>query len=262
LFQKAEVLRALGFQDLSNRELQYIEAKTRNRTYLQTLIEKYEAGNAYYRSSYIAEVYYDSERRKGLNPSNSAWKKAYPQAFNKTVTNAASEFGIPASVIWAIMRTESFFRPTVKSSVGAMGLMQVMPLTGQKMAEMMDLSTFKVPQLLEPEVNVRVGTKYIQRLSKMFNGSLPLIAAGYNAGPHRVYTWLRSFGNLSMDEFIEHIPFNQTRGYAKKVVRSYYIYSSLYEPEVVQKSAMKWLSEPPQVTYSGPIPTKETWEPL
>lgn len=261
-FQKAETLRNLGFVDWSNRELQYIEAKTRNKTYLQTLIEKYEAGNAYYRSSYIAEVYYENERRKGLNPSNSSWKKTYPQAFDKIVSQSSDEFGIPEAVIWGIMRTESFFRPAVKSNVGALGLMQVMPLTGQKMAEMIDMSGFRPQQLLDPKVNVRVGTKYLQRLSKMFDGSLPLIAAGYNAGPHRVYSWLKSFGNLSLDEFIEHIPFNQTRGYAKKVIRSYFIYSSLYEPESIRKSGMKWLSEAPKITYTGPAPTKETWEPL
>lgn len=261
-FQKAEALRALGFTDWSNRELQFIEAKTRNRTYLQTLIEKYENGNAYYRSSYISEIYYENERRKGLTPSNLAWRRAYPQAFEKAVGKASSEFDVPSSLVWGIMRTESFFRPTVKSGVGAMGLMQVMPLTAQKMAEMISLSSFQTQQLLDPNVNVRIGTKYLQRLSKMFDGSLPLMAAGYNAGPHRVYTWLKSFGNLSLDEFIEHIPYNQTRGYAKKVVRSYYVYSSLYEPEALKKSGMKWLSEPPHISYSGPIPTKETWEPL
>lgn len=262
IFQRAETLKALGFDEWSNKELQFLEARTRNKTYLQTLVEKYEIGNTFSRSAYIAEVYYENERRKGLNNSNQGWKKAYPQAYEKFVTKYAEQFGISESLVWAIMRTESFFKPQVKSSVGALGLMQVMPLTASKMAEMMEMSTFKVPQLFDPETNVRVGAKYLQRLSKMFDGYLPLVAAGYNAGPHRVHSWVKNFGNLPLDEFIEHIPYSQTRGYAKKVLRSYYVYSSVYYPDDIKKKPITWLAQPANVNLTGPIPTKETWEPL
>ncbi|MES2767902.1 MAG: transglycosylase SLT domain-containing protein [Bdellovibrionota bacterium] len=262
IFQRAETLRALGFDEWSNKELQFLEARTRNKTYLQTLIEKYEIGNTFSRSAYIAEVYYENERRKGLNASNPGWKKAFPQAYEKFVTKSAEQFGISESLIWGIMRTESFFRPQVKSSVGAMGLMQVMPLTASKMAEMMEMDAFKTSQLFDPDVNVRVGAKYLQRLSKMFDGHLPLVAAGYNAGPHRVHAWVKNFGNLPLDEFIEHIPYSQTRGYAKKVLRSYYVYGSVYYPEEIKKKSIQWLAQPANVTLNGPIPTKETWEPL
>lgn len=263
IFQRAETLKALGFEEWSNRELQALESKTRNRTYLQTLMEKYEVGNTFSRSAYIAEVYYEQERRKGgLNASNIGWKKAFPQAYEKFVSKYADSFGLSPSLIWGIMRTESFFKPQVKSSVGALGLMQVMPLTASKMAEIMEMSSFKVPQLLEPETNVRIGAKYLQRLSKMFDGHLPLVAAGYNAGPHRVHSWMKNFGNLPMDEFIEHIPFSQTRGYAKKVVRSSFVYASLYYPEEIKKKPIQWLAQPVNLKLSGPVPTKETWEPL
>lgn len=262
IFQRAETLKALGFEDWSNKELQHLESKTRNRTYLQTLVEKYEVGNTFSRSAYIAEVYYENERRKGLSASNPGWKKAYPQAYEKLVTKYASEFGIPESLIWGIMRTESFFKPQVKSGVGALGLMQVMPLTASKMAEMMDMSSFKTNQLFDPDTNVRVGARYLQRLSKMFDGYLPLVAAGYNAGPHRVYSWVKNFGNLPLDEFIEHIPYSQTRNYAKKVLRSYYVYGAVYYPEELKKKPIQWLAEPAKVSLTGPVPTKETWDPL
>ena len=261
IFQRAEALKALGFDEWSNRELQVLESKTRNKTYLQTLMEKYEIGNTFSRSAYIAEVYYDNERRKGLSASNMGWKKAFPQAYEKHVAKYSDTFGLAPSLVWGIMRTESFFKPQVKSSVGAIGLMQVMPLTASKMAELMDMKSFQVPQLLEPETNVRIGAKYLQRLSKMFDGHLPLVAAGYNAGPHRVHSWMKNFGNLPMDEFIEHIPFSQTRGYAKKVVRSAYVYSALYETDEKKKD-IQWLAKPVNLKLDGPIPTKETWEPL
>lgn len=260
VFQRAEILRQMGLDDWANRELQYIEAHTRNKTYLQNLIDKYEQGGVYSRSSYIAEVYYSNERRKSFVASNPGWGKAFPQAFNKFIEKYADSYSVPTSLMWGIMRTESFFKPYAHSNVGAIGLMQVMPLTAQKMAEQLEIKNFQVSQLFEPETNIKVGGKYIQRLSKMFDNSIPLVAAGYNAGPHRVYTWLKNFGKIPLDEFIEHIPYNQTRGYVKKVLRSYYVYDSLYFPEDLKKKPIQWLAEPAQITYNGPIPTKETWE--
>jgi soluble lytic murein transglycosylase len=262
IFQRADILRQLGFNDWSNKELQYIEARTRNKTYLQNLMEKYEVGNDYSRSAYLAEVYYENERRKSFSASNPAWKKAFPEAFEKMINKTSDNLAVPQALLWGIMRTESFFKPYAHSGVGALGLMQVMPLTAQKMAEQLSMSDFKTSQLFDPETNIKIGGKYIQRLSKMFDNNVPLIAAGYNAGPHRVYSWLRNFGSLSMDEFIEHIPYSQTRGYAKKVLRGYYVYNSLYFPDEMKKKTVMWLAEPPKVSYSGPIPTRESWDPF
>lgn len=261
-FQRAEALKALGFDDWANRELQYLEARTRNKSYLQTLMEKYEATNTFSRSAYIAEIFFGDERASGLTVENVGWKKAFPRAYEKEVTQFSEKFEISSALVWAIMRAESFFKPKVKSNVGAYGLMQVMPNTASKMAEMINLKGFKVENLTEPETNLTVGTKYIQRLSKKFNGHIPLVAAGYNAGPHRVHAWTANFGHLALDEFIEHIPYGQTREYAKKVLRNFYVYENLYYPEQAKKRGITWLAQPAPVTLTGAIPTKENWDPL
>lgn len=258
-FQRAETLRGLGFEEWSNRELQYIEARTRNKSYLEALVDRYEQGSEYNRSAYIAEIYYGAERNKGFT-NNFGWRKAFPLAFNKQVKTASSDFGIPAEFIYGIMRTESFFKPKVKSSVGALGLMQVMPLTATRMAESIGMKDFNVSKLTDPHTNIQVGVKYIQRLGKMFNKEWPLVAAGYNAGPHRVYAWLKHFGNLSADEFIEHIPYSQTRGYVKKVIRTYYVYGAI-DGSFTANDFM-WLASPVKASFNGEIPTKETWETL
>ncbi len=106
--------------------------------------------------------------------------------------------------------------------------MQVMPFTGHKVATMVGEKDFKAPMLLQPETSVKFGSRYLKRLMDRFENTIPLVAAGYNAGPHRVKNWLVSFGNLETDEFIEHIPFLETRNYVKRVVSNAYIYSQLY----------------------------------
>ena len=96
----------------------------------------------------------------------------------------------------------------------------------------------------------------MQRLLEKFSNSIPLAAAGYNAGPHRVHAWVRNFGSLDMDEFIEHIPYVETRNYVKKVVRNYQLYSLLYSGGT---HSLRWLVEPVGVTLDEKVPTKEIW---
>src|SRR5690606_33490311 len=112
-FRRAEALKALGFDDWANRELQYLEARTRNKSYLQTLMEKYEVSNTFSRSAYIAEIFFGDERNGGLSIDNIGWKKAFPLAYEKQVSKAASKFDISPALVWAIMRAESFFKPKV-----------------------------------------------------------------------------------------------------------------------------------------------------
>lgn len=92
---------------------------------------------------------------------------------------------------------------------------------------------------------------------RKYDQNIALVAASYNAGPHRVQLWLKSFGSLDMDEFVEHIPFLETRNYVKRVVSNYYIYAQLYGQD---KSPLVYLTEPLNLQKSGPLSTKETWE--
>jgi soluble lytic murein transglycosylase len=155
------------------------------------------------------------------------------------------------------MRAESQYKKDIVSPVGALGLMQVMPNTASKVAHLMGENEFRSDQLLEPEWAIPIGAKYLSRLTKKFSNSIPLVAASYNAGPHRVGAWLNSFGDLDMDEFIEHIPFMETRNYVKKVVSNFYIYNHLYGTKKEQISS---LAEPVHVRIAVPMAARETWE--
>jgi soluble lytic murein transglycosylase len=257
-FDRAKSLTALGLDEWAKWDLYDIERKTTNREYLKKLIEEYQLVENYHRSSYIGQTYFGSQRAQlGLELGKGLWQSAYPRAYAEFVQKYTKQFDIPFELVWAIMRAESQYKKDVISPVGALGLMQVMPSTGKRVAEMLREQNFQPASLLQPETGIRYGSRYLQRLYKKFEGSIPMVAAAYNAGPHRVKTWLNSFGGLELDEFIEHIPFLETRNYVKKVSANFQIYNLLYGRK---GDSMLSLAEPNWVRFPEAVFSKETWE--
>lgn len=258
-FERASLLVEIGLLDWARWELYEIERRTRNQDYLKMLMAAYEQIDSYYRSSYIGIIHFSGQRGKyGIEGVRYLWEYAYPRAYRPSVEKYTSDFGVEKEFAWGIMRAESSFRHDVISPVGAKGLMQLMPNTARQMARLMGDASFNDRRLTEPEVNIRIGIRYLQRLLGKFDNMVPLAAAAYNAGPHRVESWLASFGKLEMDEFVEHIPFIETRNYVKKVLRNYAIYASLYNKAGPE---MDWLTQPIKVEITRPS-QRETWESL
>jgi len=260
---RANDLINIGLNDWATWELYEIEKKTSKLDYLKTLISKYEAIQAFNRSSYIAQIYFGHQRGAlGMKAEGKTlWQNAYPRAFERSVTTFARAFNVPEEFVWGIMRAESQFKPNIRSPVGALGLMQMMPYTALKVSKILDLNAFQVQQLFDPGVNIRLGTRYLQKLLKVFNASVPLTAAAYNAGPHRVRSWIKSFGNrLDMDEFIEHIPYLETRNYVKKVVHNYNIYQQLYSKSSKKDELTSFLAKPVGVLVTGDVELRERWD--
>ncbi|MCB0412439.1 MAG: transglycosylase SLT domain-containing protein [Bdellovibrionales bacterium] len=256
-FDRAKKLMDLGFNEWARWELFEIEKRTRNKTYLRMLMSAYESITSYNRSSYISEIQFSRQRHGGgIAKEKELWRFAYPLAFEQPVQHYSKEFGVDKEYIWAIMKAESAYKADISSPVGARGLMQLMPNTSRQIAKILGDESFQTEQLIVPDVNIRLGSRYLARLSQQFEGSLPLIAAGYNAGPHRVQGWLVSFGHLEMDEFIDHIPFIETRNYVKKVIRNYNVYERLYQNRT---QTLAWLKEPIHVPAPDRAPTRENW---
>ena len=136
-----------------------------------------------------------------------------------------------ASVALGIMRQESSFDIGAVSSAGARGLMQLMPLTARDVARQLGIPTSLPVLTSDPDHNMRLGTTYIRDMLARFGGSLPMAVAAYNAGPHRVDQWLGDIGDprsstapLDMIDWIELIPFNETRNYVQRVLENIVIY--------------------------------------
>lgn len=249
----------LGHHFLAKWEMFEIESRTRKSDILKGLMNQYAQIGAYNRSASISELYFANERgRYGLSGVRYLWELAYPRAYDGAVSISARDHGISSEMIWSIMRAESFYKADVRSPVGAAGLMQIMPNTGRKVASLLGEGDLNVDHLVTPEVNIRLGAGYLKRLSTLFDGVLPIVAAAYNAGPHRAKNWLYLFGNRTLDEFIEHIPYSETRNYAKKVTRHFAVYSLLYG----RQSDLKWLVQPISVQRPTSITLRESWSPL
>jgi soluble lytic murein transglycosylase len=106
----------------------------------------------------------------------------------------------------------------VRSSAGAVGLMQLMPATGKSVARRIKLPYSGLNTLTNPDANIRLGTTYLGEMLERFGGNRVLATAAYNAGPHRVDAWLPLVGDLDARIWVENIPFNETRGYVRRVL--------------------------------------------
>jgi soluble lytic murein transglycosylase len=132
---------------------------------------------------------------------------------------------VPTELALSIARRESEFYPRARSHAGAAGLMQLMPATGGAMAKRVGLTGFETNDLYTPSTNVRLGSAYLGKLIDDYGNNMPLVAAGYNAGPRRANEWIERYGDprsSSTDaiDWVEHIPFRETRNYVMRVMES------------------------------------------
>ncbi|MEL7215388.1 MAG: lytic transglycosylase domain-containing protein [Pseudomonadota bacterium] len=147
--------------------------------------------------------------------------------------------GVPAELVKSLARQESELNPQAESHAGALGLMQVMPRTAQQVAREIGLPYSKDRLTDDWEYNARIGTTYLSGLLDDFDGSIVLSAAGYNAGPHRSRQWIERYGDpRSMDpdeviDWIESIPFSETRNYVQRVVEGMHVYRMRLEGRAV-----------------------------
>lgn len=154
------------------------------------------------------------------------WECVYPQPYEKVVEVAEQERGISRNLIYAVMRQESAFHPSVVSPAGAVGLMQIIDPTARQIASELD-EPYEPSLMRAPAVNVRFGAYYLRKLLDMFGDQPYLAAAAYNAGPQATSRWLHAGENLPLDVFVARIPYDETRGYVYQVMSNLARYSYL-----------------------------------
>jgi soluble lytic murein transglycosylase len=159
----------------------------------------------------------------------------YPRAFRSSVETWATKHEVEPSMAWAIMRRESAFVPEVTSAADARGLMQIIPPTARSIALELKLPPADDAELYSPEWNIRLGTWYLRALTVRLHHPT-LVAAAYNGGPSSVSRWAKERGDIPLDQWVEEIPFKETRGYVKQVTSDLFIYRQLYGGEVKRLS--------------------------
>jgi soluble lytic murein transglycosylase len=164
---------------------------------------------------------------KGNAETGSTWSITHPVPFRGEVTRHAAQSRLSQELVYAVMRAESSFSPTITSPAGAIGLMQLMPATAKAMKPRSSLKAV-TGRLTIPDYNISLGTRHLRDLLNQYEGDEVLAIAAYNAGASNVNRWVKSFGLKDRDAFIEQIPFGETRNYVKKVLSGAAIYRGLY----------------------------------
>jgi len=155
------------------------------------------------------------------------WKILFPQQYWSAIEQDSVKNGLDPYMVASLIRQESEFNPTAISPANAFGLMQLLPSVGRSMAKEEGIHHFNEMELLNPETNIRLGTRYLKQTLDKFDGQPPYAFAAYNAGDSRVTDW-QSIGKYhGMDEFVESIPFTETRDYVQAILRNESIYREL-----------------------------------
>jgi soluble lytic murein transglycosylase len=192
---------------------------------------------------------YRLEYPKGIGQAK--WRLSYPRAFPSLVAKNTKANQLPEALQLAIMREESAFSPRIESFANAIGLTQMLVKTAKRFANGAAVSR---EVLMDPARNLELGARFLGFLWKHFDSAPPLAIAGYNAGEGAVDRWLAERGSLAMDEFMETIPYDETRNYTKRVLASYFTYSWLY--------ADKPVPTVPLAAKGSPKPTHKDSEPV
>jgi soluble lytic murein transglycosylase len=221
-------LKLLGLDQEAGRELAWLtESYARDRRALLELSVLLSEAGAYHQALRIARLHFrDSLERGGESIPSALWRVAYPTGYLPTI-QAYTGNQVDPYLVAAIIREESQYDPRAVSRVGAVGLMQVMPATAQTVARSLGVPNVVREELFNQETNIRLGVGYLAQLLQQFSGNVMYTVAAYNAGPAAVSDWILKRGDKEPDVFVEFIPYQETRQYVKRVLRSYREYHRL-----------------------------------
>jgi len=156
------------------------------------------------------------------------WEALFPRLYWSDIQRYSAENQLDPFLVAALIRQESEFHAGAVSRARALGLMQILPATGRKLARQMKLRHFSANMLFDPTVNVQMGTRYFRGLLDSLEGTPQYALAAYNAGPDRVAEWRANGQYRDVNEFVESIPFTETREYVQAVMRNATVYRRLY----------------------------------
>jgi soluble lytic murein transglycosylase len=156
------------------------------------------------------------------------WEALFPKAYWNDLRRYAAANGLDPYLVASLIRQESEFNPNALSRANAVGLMQLLPKTGKLVAKEEKLKRYSASQLYTPAVNMQLGTRYFRGMVDKFGGRFEYALAAYNAGSDRVDEWLAQGKYRDPQEFVESIPFTETREYVQAILRNASVYKQLY----------------------------------
>lgn len=227
-YRRAIELKVLGLESDAAHELAILTDRyAQDADTLMALSVMLNEVGAYHDALRLARARFrDKLERTGGPVALEMWQVAYPTGLVPTIKDQGAK-GVDPYLVAAIIREESQYNWKAISRVGAIGLMQVMPGTANAVAQRFGFPAVVRDDLFDQETNIRIGVHYIEQLLDQFSGNVVQTIAAYNAGPVIVGNWVALHRSRSQDEFVELIPYQETRQYVKRVLRSYREYTRL-----------------------------------
>jgi soluble lytic murein transglycosylase len=219
-FARADDLEVIGLHDLAVRELNAVleTAPTSPRVNLRLAKLYARRGDNFQATLVLRRAYPDIYSYRDEDLPGDAWDIFFPLTNWDVIKQEAKRYGIDPYNAAGLIRQESVFNPNAISRAGARGLMQLMPATGQLISKRQGNGTITAQDLLNPTLNIKLGMSYLAQMLGRF-GRIEYAAAAYNAGPGRASRWIAERGSLDIEDWIEAIPFSETRGYVQGVLR-------------------------------------------
>ena len=202
----------------------------------------YNRAQAYPDSLKILQLFKNFKTKQGEKElPREFWVNFYPSAYAEHVNTEAGKYDLDPWLVKGLIRQESMYNSRSLSPAGARGLMQIMPKTGKRLFEQTHPNqAFENDLLFKPDINIQLGVRYLNNLTRKHKGNGVYILITYNAGPKVLRAWLSRFRNIKdMDIFVESIPYPETRGYVKHVFRNHGIYKNLYPSHLAQTPSNK-----------------------
>jgi len=221
---RARELSTISLHRLAVIELNEVDRLSKNQTQLRPLLaHEYFKNQAYNRSLAIANQLPSSSSDRNLF--------RFPLAYWEMIQQKAQERDLDPYLVLALIRQESLFDPRARSPATALGLMQLLPSTAARVARQIGMPPPSNEQLFQPEINLVLGTQYLKDLLQRYSNDWFKAIAAYNAGESAVDRWERELPTDDAEEFVEWIPYLETRGYVKLVMRNHRIYKRLYDQQ-------------------------------
>jgi soluble lytic murein transglycosylase len=228
-FKAALELLRLGEVELAQQELAWLGAtgESADRDMLWLVAAMLHEAHAYADASQLVRSRLKSYRNAPpRGHARQLWRIAYPRAYDPLIEQAAAEAGVPAEFVRAVAREESSFNPEAVSSALAYGLIQLIRPTARIHARALGLPS-DADALKRPEINLRIGSHFIRELWRRYPTNPAVVPAAYNAGYFATDRWLTSTAGQRLDDWVERIPYRETRRYTRRVLQSYGIYAWL-----------------------------------
>ena len=197
-------------------------------TQLQAAMLLHRGGRYRASTSHLQQLFPGFVYRPLATLPRDIWRMLLPIEHAPLFAREARRHGLDPYLLVALVRQESAFDPRAVSVAQARGLMQLIPSTAKRVARQLRLDRFSTDQLFLPRLNIRLGSQYLADRLAQFNGDVDRAVASYNAGPDPVNLWLSEGDYREAAEFVENIPFTETRNYVKILHRNYQLYKQLY----------------------------------